>query len=102
MPRPRNNSEMRPSMPARKRWPSLNSELISSASRSGRLGAATLWDAHHLDSVLYARRHVFLAEEAPIRSIAFGGMTEGLPFGVAAKEQRAARRRDFRRALRTG
>src|SRR5467141_2448502 len=29
MPRPRNNTEMRPSMPARKRWPSLNSRLFS-------------------------------------------------------------------------
>src|SRR5260370_19700204 len=37
MPRPRNNTEMRPSMPARKRWPFLNSELFSYASRSGAL-----------------------------------------------------------------
>src|SRR5882672_815780 len=37
MPRPRNNTEMRPSMPARKRWPSLNSRLFSYASRSGVL-----------------------------------------------------------------
>src|SRR5882724_2423832 len=29
MPRPRNNTEMRPSMPARKRWPSLNCRLFS-------------------------------------------------------------------------
>src|ERR1700738_1323858 len=29
MPRPRNSTEMRPSMPARKRWPSLKSALFS-------------------------------------------------------------------------
>jgi hypothetical protein len=29
IPRPRNNTEMRPSMPARKRWPSLNGRLFS-------------------------------------------------------------------------
>src|ERR1700745_2460087 len=34
MPRPRNSTEMRPSMPARKRWPCLKSALFSYASRS--------------------------------------------------------------------
>src|SRR6266849_1157468 len=34
MPRPRNRTEMRPSMPARKRWPSLKSAVFSYASRS--------------------------------------------------------------------
>ena len=29
IPRPRNNTEMRPSIPARKRWPSLNGRLFS-------------------------------------------------------------------------
>ena len=29
MPRPRNNTEMHPSIPARKRWPSLNSQVFS-------------------------------------------------------------------------
>src|ERR1700694_3732919 len=29
MPRPRNSTEMRPSIPARKRWPSLNSRVFS-------------------------------------------------------------------------
>ena len=35
MPRPRDSTEMRPSMPARKRWPFLNGALFSCASRSG-------------------------------------------------------------------
>src|SRR6202022_4474343 len=37
MPRPRNRTEMRPSMPARKRCPALKSALFSYASRSGVL-----------------------------------------------------------------
>jgi len=31
--------------------------------RSGVLVAAALWDAHHLDAILFARRHVVLAED---------------------------------------
>jgi DNA invertase Pin-like site-specific DNA recombinase len=38
-----------------------------------------LWDTHHLDALLVARRHVLLAEEAAIRSVQFGDVTEGLP-----------------------
>src|ERR1700681_2634770 len=45
----------------------------------GRLGAAPLWDAHHLDAFLLARHHVLLAEEAAIRSIQSGDVAEGLP-----------------------
>src|SRR6266567_5989340 len=37
MPRPRNSTEIRPSIPARKRWPFLNGALFSYASRSGAL-----------------------------------------------------------------
>src|SRR6266853_2134459 len=35
----------------------------------GSFDAAPLWDAHHLDALLLARRHVPFAEEATIRSI---------------------------------
>src|SRR5262249_12946035 len=35
MPRPRDSTEMRPSIPARKRWPCLNGALFSCAARSG-------------------------------------------------------------------
>src|SRR5450755_4596528 len=44
----------------------------------GCFGAAPLWDAHHLDALLLARRHVPFAEEAAIRSIQFGDVAEGL------------------------
>src|SRR5258708_11323380 len=44
----------------------------------GRFSAAPLWDAHHLDPFLLARRHVLFAEEAAIRSIQFGDVAEGL------------------------
>src|ERR1700704_5577946 len=44
----------------------------------GRLGAASLWDAHDLDAFLLARHHVLLAEEAAIRSVQFGDVAEGL------------------------
>ena len=54
MPRPRNSTEMRPSMPARKRWPCLKAGavLVCFALR-GSLAAA-LRDAHHLDAVVLA------------------------------------------------
>ncbi len=44
----------------------------------GRFGAAALWDAHHLDAILFARRHVVLAEEPAIASIQVGSVAEGL------------------------
>ena len=78
IPRPRNSTEMRPSMPARKRWPLLNSRLFSSGFALGRFGAAPLWDAHHLDASLLARRYIAFAEEAAIRTIQFGHVAEGL------------------------
>src|SRR5665811_662362 len=44
----------------------------------GRFVAAPLWDAHHLDALLFARRHIPFAEEAAIRSIHSGDVAEGL------------------------
>src|SRR5882757_6638903 len=44
----------------------------------GCFGAAALWDAHHLDAILFARRHVVLAEEPAIASIQVGSVAEGL------------------------
>src|SRR5450631_3097837 len=44
----------------------------------GCFGAAPLWDAHHLDALLLARRHVPFAEETAIRSIQLGHVAEGL------------------------
>jgi hypothetical protein len=44
----------------------------------GRFGAAPLWDAHNLDALLLAGRHVLLTEEAAIRSIQFANVAEGL------------------------
>src|SRR5208282_5871126 len=43
----------------------------------GGFGAAPLRDAHHLDAILSARRHVLLTEEPAIRSIQFGRVSEG-------------------------
>ena len=78
MPRPRNSTEMRPSMPARKRWPCLNSALFSHASRSGvflppRCGMHTT-----LTPSSRARGHVLLTEEAAIRAIQFRSPAKGL------------------------
>jgi hypothetical protein len=43
-----------------------------------RFGAAPLWDAHHLDALLLARRYIAIAEEAAIRTIQFRDVAEGL------------------------
>jgi hypothetical protein len=44
----------------------------------GRFGAAPLWDAHHHDALLLARRYIAFAEEAAIRTIQFRDVAEGL------------------------
>src|ERR1700680_2906913 len=44
----------------------------------GRFCAAALVDAHHLDAILFARRHVVLTEEPAIASIQVGSAAEGL------------------------
>src|SRR5271166_3654421 len=44
----------------------------------GRFDATPLRNAHHVDAPFFARRHVFFAEEAAIRSIQFREVAEGL------------------------
>ncbi len=50
----------------------------SNRSRPSARQRFTLWDAHHLDAILFARRHVVLAEEPAIASIQVGSVAEGL------------------------
>src|ERR1700674_1997092 len=44
----------------------------------GCFGAAPLWDAYHLDTLLLARGYILLTEKPAIRSIQFGDVAEGL------------------------
>ena len=57
MPRPRNSTEMRPSI--------------------GSFLPATLRNAHYLDTVSLARFHIRLAEKAAIGTVQFWGVAEG-------------------------
>jgi len=85
MPRPRNNTEMRPRCRSEALAVlELTALLISLA--LGRFSAAPLWDAHHLDAILFARRHVVLAEEPAIASIQVGSVAEGLLVAFLAKQ----------------
>src|SRR3979490_3384615 len=63
MPRPRNNTEMRPLDTCAKALAILELSAFLIGFAFGRFGAATLWDAHHLDALLLARHHVPFAEE---------------------------------------
>src|SRR5215468_3478306 len=72
MPRPRASTEMRPSMPARKRWPFLNAALFSNASRSGAF-LPPRCGMHTVLTPLRAHDATFFAEEAAIGAIQLWG-----------------------------
>jgi hypothetical protein len=73
MPRPRKSTEMRPSMPARKRCPFLNSGLFSKASRSAVLfpprwgiqTSFTSWQAWLCSSLKNPRSELYKAGAKP-------------------------------------
>ena len=78
MPRPRNSTEMRPSMPALKRCPCLKAGALLIGVAMGNSLAAGLRDAHDLDAAALAQRQVTLAVEATIRTVEVGGTAKGL------------------------
>ncbi len=73
MPRPRNSTEMRPSMPARKRCPFLNSGLFSNASRlavlfpprCGMQTSFTPWHALVFSTLKKARSELYQSGANP-------------------------------------
>ena len=77
IPRPRNSTEMRPSMPARNRWAFLNSLLFQSV-LLGRLVSSTLRDRDLGDAALFAGLYILGAEEAAIGRAQFRRDAEGL------------------------
>ncbi len=73
MPRPRISTEMRPSMPARKRWPCIERWRSFETLALRRLAAAALWNAHRRDSAAHAGGNALLAKEAAIGAIEVRG-----------------------------
>ena len=69
MPRPRNNTEMRPSTPARKRCPFFEGWALFVGLAFGSPPAPALRDTYHLDPVLRALLDILLTEEGPVRTI---------------------------------
>ena len=71
MPRPRISTEMRPSVPAQKRWPCLNAADLFVGLALRRLAAVPLRNAYGFDGALHARRCIMLTEEAAISAAEF-------------------------------
>jgi len=97
MPRPRISTEMRPSMPAGKRWPCLNAADLGRTWR--RLAAAALRNADRGDAIIHAGCHVSHAEPSDPASCVRGWPVQltALELGSEAGPQVAGRRASFGR-----
>src|SRR5207253_7169274 len=78
IPRPRNSTEMRPSMPAAKSLAFLERRAALESVLLSRLVSSALRDGDLSDSVFFAGLHIVRAEEAPIGGVEFGRAVKGL------------------------
>ena len=86
---------MRPSMPARKRWPCLNAADLFVGLALRRLAAAPLRNAYGFDGALHARRYIVLTEEAAISAVEFRRSAESAPVALERRAPHELRPQGF-------